>query len=231
MSVHEVTRHLPAIPVVRERSRAMAMLDAIMSPEWESRYYSFDSHWAPGEEMASMRDGSGNAYSIVFSQVGAYARGFDHESPMSPYRVTPPTPWPGLFDGLPEVFRPHAAEPAFSAPDGTPFVTVCFWRERTDTEWRSGNAGPLPPGVKDDGSAEWLFDVLLDGRPEAYQEFAEEYYEADVDIEAVRHVYALRPLTPDVVASLNPEVELSELEEDLAQIGYPRETAAARNGE
>lgn len=57
-----------------------------------------------------MRDGCGNDYSIVFSPAGAYARGFDHESPMSPYRVTPPVPWPGLFDGAPEAFLHHVAE-------------------------------------------------------------------------------------------------------------------------
>lgn len=203
---------LPEIPVIRDRSRSMAVLDAVMSPEWEDRYFSFDSHWSPTEELASMRDGCGNDYSIVFSPAGAFARGFDHESPMSPYRVTPPTPWPGLFDGLPEAFRLQAAEPAFSDPAGLPLTTACFWREQTDTVWRAGTV---------DSSAEWLFDVLLDGRPEAYREFAEEYYEVAVDIEAVRHVYALRPLTPGVVASLNPEVGLPDLEGDLVRVGYP----------
>ncbi|MFE4802065.1 hypothetical protein ACFRFL_45945 [Streptomyces sp. NPDC056708] len=36
---------------------------------------------ADGEEMASMRNGSGDEYSIVFSAAGAYVRGFDHETP------------------------------------------------------------------------------------------------------------------------------------------------------
>ncbi|MER5419514.1 hypothetical protein [Streptosporangium roseum] len=199
----------------------MAVLDAIMSPEWEYRFYSFDSQWSPDQEVASMRDGCGNDYSIVFSPTGAYARGFDHESPMSPYRVTPPVPWPGLFDGVPEAFRPLATEPAFSDQDGTPRETVCFWREQADTEWRSGAIEALPEGVKDDRSAKWLFDVLVDGRPEAYQQFAEEYYEVMVNIGAVRHIYALQPLTQNVVSSLNPDVNLSSLEGDLAQIGYP----------
>ena len=221
MSVHEVIRRLPGISVVRDRSRAMAMVDAIMSPDWESRFYSFDSRWSPTEEMASMRDGCGNEYSIVFSPAGAYVRGFDHESPMSPYRVDPPTPWPGLFDGVPEAFLPQVAEPAFSEVDGTPRVTTCFWREQADTEWKCGAVEALPEGVADDGSAAWLFDVLLDGRPEAYQQFAEEYYEVAADLDAVRHVYALRPLTRSVVASLNPEVALAALEEDMARIGYP----------
>ena len=41
-----------------------------------------------------------------------------------------------------------------------------------------------------------VLDVLLDDSPEAYWRFAEEYYElASMDLEAVREIYALRPLT------------------------------------
>lgn len=220
VSVYEVIRQLAEISIVRDRSRAMAVLDAIMSPDWKSRFYSFDSQRSPTEETASMRDGCGNDYSIVFSPAGAYARGFDHESPMSPYRVTPPVPWPGLFDGVPEAFLHHVAEPAFSEQDGTPRATVCFWREQADPEWRAGAIEALPAGVEDGGSAEWLFDVLVDGRPEAYQQFAEEHYEVAVNIEAIRHVYALQPLTQSVVSALNPDVDLADLDEDLTQIGY-----------
>ena len=221
MSVYDLTSQLPGISIIRDRARAMAVLDAIMSPDWESRFYSFDSRWSPTEEMASMRDGCGNDYSVVFSPAGAYARGFDHESPTSPYRVTPPVPWPGLFDGMPAAFLHHVTEPAFSDQDGTPRVTVCFWREEADAEWRAGSVEAVPAGVDDGDSAEWLFDVLADGRPEAYQEFAEEYYEVTVDIEAVRHVYALRPLTQSVVSALNPDADLAALDKDLRQIGYP----------
>jgi hypothetical protein len=198
----------------------MAMLDAILSPEWVYRYFSFDSRWSPGEEMASMRDGCGSEYSIVFSAAGAYARGFDHESPMSPYRVTPPLPWPGLFDGVPEAFRAQVTEPAFT-DGGAPRATVCFWREHAAIAWEAGAAGPLPEGTHDGRSAEWLFGVLLDGRPEAYERFAEDYYEVAVDIAAVRHVYALRPLTPAVVSSLNPGTDIPTLAQDIAEIGYP----------
>ena len=221
VSFHELTRQLPEISIIRDRSRAMAVLDSIMSPDWESRFYSFDAQWSPTEEMASMRDGCGNDYSIVFSPAGAYARGFDHESPMSPHRVTLPVPWPGLFDGVPAAFLHHVSEPAFSGHDGTPRATVCFWREQADSEWRAGTIDALPAGITDGDSAEWLFDVLLDGRPEAYQQFAEDYYEVAVNMEAVRHVYALRPLTQGVVSALNPGVDLDDLAEDLTQIGYP----------
>jgi len=40
-----------------------------------------------------------------------------------------------------------------------------------------------------------------------------------VDIVAVRHVYALRPLTQGIVSLLTPEVDISGLAEDLVQVG------------
>jgi hypothetical protein len=40
------------------------MLDAILYPEWEYRY-SFDAEWGPEEELALMRNGSGDDYAIV----------------------------------------------------------------------------------------------------------------------------------------------------------------------
>ncbi|QKW23425.1 hypothetical protein HUT16_33940 [Kitasatospora sp. NA04385] len=226
MRLTELISGLPGMPVVLERCRALAMLDAVLSPIWADRYYSCDSGWAPGEVMASMRDGCGNAYSIVFTAAGAFARGFDHESPLSPAGRGVPGPWPGLLDGVPEAFRAQVEEPAFSDGDGRLEATVCFWREAADTAWRTG-APELPPdggdedGGEEDGGAVRLFALLLDGAPEAYRGFAEEYYETEVDLDAVRHVYALRPLTREVVRALNPELDLADLAEDVAEIRYP----------
>ncbi|GLW52200.1 hypothetical protein [Kitasatospora phosalacinea] len=221
MPVADLISRLPGIPAVLDRCRALAMLDAVLAPVWADRCYSCDSRWAPGEVMASMRDGSGNAYRIVFSAAGAFATGFDHESALSPYRPGPGLgrPWPGLLDGVPEAFRAQLAEPAFcdGDGDGVPEATVCFWREAADPAWHTGNPAPAP----DDGGAARLFGVLLDGSPEAYRSFAEEYYEVDVALDAVRHVYALRPLTRQVVRALNPHLELAAPAGDVAEIGYP----------
>ncbi|GAB2947738.1 hypothetical protein GCM10027280_40590 [Micromonospora polyrhachis] len=218
MTVHEVARALPDIAVLRDRCRALAVLDAILSPQWESRYYSFDSRWAHGEEMASMRNGSGDEYSIVFLAAGAFIRGFDHESPMSPAFSEFGEVWPGVADSVPEVFADCMSEPAFSFEGGLA-ATVCLWRQRTDDRWHTGEI-EFPAGPDPDG-AHRLFAVLTDATPLAYRRFAEDYYEQRLDGAATADIHALRPLTNDVVRRLNPELSIADLAEDLAQIGYP----------
>jgi hypothetical protein len=217
VSVYEVIRQLPDIVTVRRVGRALAVLDLVLCEEPASRYHAFDARWSETEEAALMDDGSGDAYSIVFSPAGVYARGFAHESSMSPYANEFGHTWPGMFDGLPEVFHEAMDEPAFADQDGRRLVTVCFWRRTEDEEWSCG-----PVEKNDDDGAEALFELLVDPRPEAYLTFAEEYYERALDLEAVRHVYALMPLTEYVVTSLNRERQLADLKDEIAEIGYPR---------
>ena len=42
-----------------------------------------------------------------------------------------------------------------------------------------------------------------------------------MDVEAVRALLAQRPLTPEIVAALNPDIELADLAEEVSEIGYP----------
>jgi hypothetical protein len=126
-----------------------------------------------------------------------------------------------MFDSVPDVFRSCLEEPAFRDHNGLPTATACLWREQADVAWKCGNVHVPDEDMEDADGAERLFDVLVDGRPEAYQQFAEEYYEVEVDLDAVRHIYALRPLSQEVVSALNPDVVLSDLAEDTVQIGFP----------
>lgn len=92
------------------------------------------------------------------------------------------------------------------------------WRGpgRPRRPWACGS--PAPGRAGEDGGAGWLFKVLADGA-EGYAAFARDYYEVEVDIEAVRHVYALRPLTPQILAGLNPELEVAEVADELRSLG------------
>lgn len=214
---HISTRHLDALPDVdrlKALLQSLAVLDAIMSPEWECRYYSFNNAWSRTEQMGSMRNGSGDDFFALFNRAGCFIKGFAHEYPMTPYRTQPPEIWPGLLDGVPEDFSSGLNEPAFSMND----VTFCVWRQYANDSWSHGPID-FPDGDDPDGSA-YLLEIL-DGDPTRYQNFAEEYYESTIPIAGVRHVYDHLPLTDDVVSSLNPDATVKHLFKDLTEIGYP----------
>src|SRR4030095_3057050 len=115
---------IPDIPSLKKLCQSLAVLDAIMSPEWDYRYYSFNSKWDQEEMMASMRDGSGDEYFILFDSHGAIMKGFAHESTMSPWANDAEQIWPGVLDQVPSEFGDFLSEPAFSMSE----TTFCIWR-------------------------------------------------------------------------------------------------------
>lgn len=167
------------------------MLDAILCPEWEYRYYCYDQRWAPGHQRASMRDGTGNEYSVVFSAPGALIRGFAPDSVQEEFRADPPPCWRELADG-------------------TPTVTAMLWRERGDLTWQ---ARP------EDGD-EAMFGLLADGSPEAYHRFAQDYFEVTLDLAAVARVFSHEPLTHELVQALTLYARIEDLVDDCAAIGW-----------
>lgn len=226
MTVEQVAPKLPGILELQHHCRVLALLDAVLMPDdRESRYFSHRSGWntEAGEQLASMRDGSGDEYAIVFTPAGAYVRGFAHESAMSPYRNDGEV-WPGVLDEVPPAFAAQLAEPAFTDEEGVPVVTACLWRENADPAWRHGAIDfPAGPAGADPDGADALFELLTDRRPEAYHAHIEDHLEEQVDLAPVRALFAGQPLTPALLAALNPGLTLADLAEDLRDIGFPTE--------
>jgi hypothetical protein len=216
MTVHDVAAALPDIARLRSVCRSVALAEAVLNPD-DDRYHTFDARWSPTAEVFSMRNGSGDEYDVVFSPAGAYVRGFDHESPMSPYADG--TVWPGVLDRVPPVFREFVEEPAFT-DDGVPTLTFCLWRRTGDVRWHTGRID-FPDGCPDPDGSGWMLGLLCDPTPEAFRSFAEDYYERPVDLDAVRHVFAQRPLTPDVVARLNPALPFAQAVREAERAGHP----------
>ena len=214
ISTHDFSL-LPDVNGLRRTLQSMAMLDAVICPDWQFRYYSFNAAWSPEEQMGSMRNGSGDDFFAHFSPAGCWLKGFAHEYPMTPYRANPKRVWPGVLDAVPDEFAACLREPAFSVED----VTFCIWRRYSDRSWQIGTI-EFPAGHPDpDGSGFLLSD--LDGQPQTYRAWATEYYKCEVNSAAVEHVYRHRPLTPGIVVQLNPELSLAQLIADMTDIGYP----------
>lgn len=197
------------------------MLDAILSPDWDGRYYSYTQDWGGGS-AAEIRNGSGDNCFVVFTPAGGFIRGFDHESLMSPWRTDPPELWQGLVDGVPDVFAEFLTEPAF-ALEGVFAATYCLWRQHSDSGWQTGPVvyPEHPGGISPDGADQFLNEVLTDPTSLPYQQFARDYFEVQPDPAAVEHVFGLHPLTEQIVRRLNPDVRLADLTDDINNIEYP----------
>lgn len=205
---------LPDVESFRRLSQSLAVLDAILSPEWEYRYYSFNSKWAANEMMASMRNGTGDDYFVLFNPAGAIIKGFAHESPMSPYANESLKVWPGVLDEVPGEFTSFLSEPAFSIES----ITFCLWRKYEQSTWQVGTIN-YPEANDPDGSEELLW--MLDGNPSSYQEFIESYYEVEIELSAIEHIYQHKALTDAVIQALNADASLADLQADIEEIGYP----------
>ena len=215
ISTRDLT-HLPDIDALRRLMQSMAVLDAILSPDWQLRYFSFNSKWSKGEQMGSMRNGEGDDLFAHFTRDGCIVKGFAQDADMSPRRDDGTKGvWPGVLDSVPKVFAKSLREPAFTMTD----TTFCVWRLHGDAAWSRGDIS-FPKGKDPDASRAILNDY--DGKPTTYRRHADDYFGEDVPLKVIRAVYAHEPLTDELVQAINPEVTLADLKADLKEIGYPR---------
>lgn len=216
VTVYDVAAKLPPINVLHDRSRALAMLDSIIGGD----FYDFDRSWRGGE-AASMRNGSGEEYNIVFTLDGAFIRGNYHDSPM--HMINGGRLWPGLLNGLPEQFEWLVREPAFCYENGELEATFVLWRRLTDDQWRAGRGIDFSRAEEeeDDPDGSWLLDILCDGTAQEYVQHAGEVYEKALAPAAVEYVLALNPLTDSAIRALNPALGLADLRDRAAELSYP----------
>ncbi|MGC4878243.1 hypothetical protein ACLQ26_18550 [Micromonospora sp. DT43] len=222
MTAYDVAARLPDIERLRQRCKALAVLERVI--DGGEACYSYTSTWGT-DEAALMSNGSGDEWAVVFTADGAFIRLFDHESAMSPYDEPDHELWPGLLDGLPEVLRPQVAEPAFCDETGRFLATTVLWRLAGDERWHAGDGIDFPPplGPYDDTGPDGsgMLDILLDDIVDRFVEFAADYYDMEVDRTAVEHIVAHRPLTDTVTRALNPHRTVADVRTDIVAIGYP----------
>ncbi|MDA8521898.1 hypothetical protein [Acidovorax sp. NCPPB 4044] len=196
--------HLPAIADLRRTAQSLAMLDAILCAEWEYRYYSFDACWDDGEAMASMRDGCGDDWFVLFDGCGAAIKGFAHE-------LAAGSDWPREIQRqVPDCFSSFLDEPAFSMHH----ATFCYWRQQGDTGWSKVSGFGGEDGARD------LLELLISG-PSGYVRWAEAYYECPVPQPVAAAIFSHEPLTDAVVLALNPDAGLAAVRAEAGEIGYP----------
>jgi hypothetical protein len=188
---------LPAITEVIKRSQGLALLDAIIMPEWQNRYFSFNCNWdqARNEMMASMRDGSGNEYFLHFSKTGVagkvlYEKKLENAS--------------SLLLEVPECFSSFKNESAFTLES----VTFFLWRRPEDNDWVA-----LPHNLKS-----YALLGFLIGGSSYYHNWAENYYGKKINLDVLNEVFCSLTINSDLLKILNPEITIEELGDDVLEI-------------
>lgn len=205
------SERLPDIETLRRITKSIAMLDAIICPDWQYRYYSFNSKWGPGEEMASMHNGCGDEWFLLFDSNGAALKGLAHEFPLardSSFATR-------IQETVPQEFAAFLNEPAFAMEA----ASFCIWRRRADARWSVVLPAIGRVSPEEDGSAELI--AVFDGNPDTYRSWAQDYYEREIDPQSVRAIYDQQPLSDALVSSLNPDLTLEDVEKDAMEISYP----------
>jgi hypothetical protein len=207
------THNLPNIDELKKYLQSLATLDSILSPEWEFRYYSFNLKWDKDTALASIRNGSGDHIFFVFNNFGCLIKGFNHESSMSPFQLETISIFPGIKDEIPFEFIGYLQDVSL-IPEETSF---CIWKKYSDLSWQVGKI--IFPDTNDpDGSKQLLSLIFIN--PKQYQKWAEEYYETNVKIKLITHVFLNEPLTEDIIISINPQASVEMVNNDLQEIGY-----------
>ncbi|MEU8516898.1 hypothetical protein AB0C76_35750 [Kitasatospora sp. NPDC048722] len=124
--------------------------------------------------------------------------------------------WPGLLDGLPAPLAHYARAEEFQF-DGFFDATVCAWHEKGAEGWGSG---PVEFADDESDGADRLFGLLTDGTAGAYTDWAGDYYERDIDHEAVQTVLTGAPLTRRTVAALSATADFTAVAEQARSLGY-----------
>ncbi|MCE3226093.1 MAG: hypothetical protein K0S32_644 [Bacteroidetes bacterium] len=191
---------LPDKDQLRKICKAISVLDAILSPEWEFRYYSYNSGWDEKEEVLEMRDGEGSHMLVLFRPEGCVINGFSND-----YQ-------PGLKQeltkDLPLIFHNFI----FGEPVKSIGTTFCMWTIE-NKKWQTGNVS------EEDGSEEML--AVFDGKISTYINWAAEYFETDVPEDVATKLYEGLPLTKSMVLSVNSDFEeWDQLQSDLEEIDY-----------
>lgn len=204
--------NLPSKQKLQSICKAISVLDAILSQEWEYRYYSYNNKWGNNEEFFEMRDGSGDQMLILFKPDGCVINGFAHEF----YDFEEQLPSKDLLTkGLPVTYH----EFIFGEPVQSIGTTFCIWTD-DENQWKTAELEHY-----EDGSAD-LLDVF-DENPQSYVNWATEYFEGSyvetgIPIETVTKIYNGEMLTKEMVLSIVDDLDdWQQLKTDLNEIGYP----------
>lgn len=184
---------------LKKRCQSIALLDAILSPEWEYRYYSFNNNWSDSQQLASMRDGHGNELFILFERNQTILKGYLKESENQLLEDD--------IQLIPSIFSYFVSEPAFSID----YASFISWTEQDVDEWTTLSV------VDNNQSSDML--KVYNEPCEMYVNWARSHYNKTIDHEIVEYIYNYKSINSEILAK--HDIFCADLQNDIDEIGYP----------
>ncbi|MBR2564210.1 MAG: hypothetical protein IKE29_06270 [Paenibacillus sp.] len=208
-------------PILHQWMRVMAVLDIILCDEEWLRVHRYHE-LRPDIAWGSVDNGTGDHLHVLFTNTGTLIKGFDHESPLSPYAREDGEIYPGMYEGIPEelhsILCQHEEE--LNRED----VTCCIWQEGDDLKWKTGSWMKYALAEEHETDAEGGLDFLLgyiEETPEAYIDWAEGYYDMqEMSLAAVTEIYNHAPVNADLIRRLNPNRKVSVAMDEIKECGW-----------
>ena len=179
--------------------KSIALLDAIICPEWEYRYFSYDSKWSDDEEMASMRDGQGNTWFLVFKNDSLFYKCISKED--------------GILDEYEEIKKQIPRKYDFFINESAFHIDIASSIWIFDQgEWMNYGKEVISHIIDLGAIRNW--------DSSKYKEWADSYYEKNFNLESIDYIFA-NHLNDEIIKDLNSDLSsIKDIESDLKEINY-----------
>lgn len=187
--------------------KAQVILDIIMNSE-EDSWLRLVQRYTSDTPAYCVSDGSGNEMDIFFEENGVFIKGFDHENELNQYAKEE---WDDQFfketyEGIPSNFLD-----IYEDEDSLMEMTFCMWYDNQTGKWNQ----TIVEG--DDGGKDFILSYIC-SNADQWIEWAEDYYEMDIDKSIVEKAYQKKPLTAEDIHKLNPERNAQEALDEIAKL-------------
>ena len=181
---------------ISQKLKILALADAIIEPEWEYRYFSYNSKWSDTEEMGSLRDGCGSEWFFWLSGNLAGYKCLSKDDGIIPDVES-------IKNKIPTEYNTFISEPAFSMDTST-----CIWYLK-ESNW-------IKYGL--DVTDLMNIDELKNWDARKYHSWAIDYYEREIDLNEVEKLFN-NQFSEEIAKKLNPDIDLRELKVNVEEIG------------
>lgn len=193
------------IEKLRQCLHAMAALDIILLPEEENWLRLVHACTIPGGFVYVIDNGSGDSLTVFSTENGTLLKGFDHENELNQFAADE---WDDaffehMFSDMPDDLM------ALMDKDERDNTTFCMWCTDDSDQWIQ-NETP-----EHSGGRGYLLQYICQSAEE-WCEWAENYYDASLDVDAVNEVYKGNPVTGAIIEAINPERDAEDALQEIA---------------